>query len=147
MPSSWAGSVSCSGKTTRSRQGKSEAAPGSAGAKWGTALGVVTGILTGGVTLIGGAVAGAAGGAVLGSFFHKGLGLGDDDKARLEKNLQGGEAALVVMADEDEVAATSAQLNTIGGRVENYEIPEETMDKVEATEDVQPAVDSDEESP
>jgi uncharacterized membrane protein len=119
---------------------------GGKGAKWGTALGVVTGILSGGVTLIGGAVAGAAGGAVLGSFFHKSLGLTDDDEARLQKHLAGGGAALVAMADEDEVEATSAQLTSLGGTVENYEIPDETMQKVEATEDVQPVGASDEES-
>jgi uncharacterized membrane protein len=109
------------------------------GAKWGTILGVTTGILTGGVTLIGGAVAGAAGGAVLGSFFHKSLGLSDEDEARLEKNLEGGQAALVVMADEDEIAATSEELKSLGGEVESYEIPEETMDAAQAAEDVKPA--------
>ena len=119
---------------------------GGTGAKWGTILGVATGILSGGVTLIGGALAGAVGGAVLGSLFHKNLGLGDDDKARLEKHLQGGGAALVVMADEDEVAATSAELSTLGASVESYEVPEETMEKAEAAEDVQPADASDEES-
>ncbi len=116
------------------------------GAKWGTALGVVTGILSGGVTLIGGAVAGAAGGAVLGSFFHKSLGLTDDDEARLEKHLAEGGAALVAMADEDEVDVTSAQISTLGGTVENYEIPDETMEKVEATEEVQPAEESEDEA-
>ena len=109
------------------------------GAKWGTILGVTTGILSGGVTLIGGAVAGAAGGAVLGSLFHKSLGLSDDDNARLEKHLQGGGAALVAMADEDEVAATSAELSSLGGEVESYEVPEETTEKAEATEEVKPA--------
>lgn len=114
------------------------------GAKWGIALGAVTGILTGGVTLIGGALAGVAGGAVLGSFFHKSLGLSDEDNQRLEQNLKEGGAALVVMADEDEVEATSAKLNTLGGVVENYQIPEETMEKVEAAEDVQEVDSSDE---
>ena len=56
------------------------------GAKWGTALGAVAGILSGGATLIAGAVAGAAGGAVLGSFFHKSLGLSDDDMHRIEED-------------------------------------------------------------
>lgn len=116
------------------------------GAKWGTALGVVTGILSGGVTLIGGAIAGAVGGAVLGSFFHKSLGLSDEDKARMEKNLQGGQAALVIMADEDEVAATSGELTSLGGAVENYTIPEETLEKVEETGEIQPAGDADQQS-
>ncbi len=112
---------------------------GGKGAKWGTALGAVTGILSGGVTLIGGAVVGAAGGAVLGSFFHKSLGLTDEDKARLEKNLTGGKAALVAMASESEVEATSAEIRSYGGEVENYAVPDETMEKVEAAEEVHPS--------
>jgi uncharacterized membrane protein len=109
------------------------------GAKWGTILGVATGILSGGVTLIGGALAGAVGGGVLGAFFHKNLGLSDDDKARLESHLQTGGAALVVMADDVEVAATAAQLSSLGGTVENYEVPAETVAQVEAAEVVQTA--------
>ena len=90
------------------------------GAKWGTALGVTLGILSGGVTLIGGAVAGAASGAVLGAFFHKSLGLSDDDNQKLEKHLQDGGAALVVMADEDEVEPTKTELTGLGATVEDY---------------------------
>jgi uncharacterized membrane protein len=106
------------------------------GAKWGVALGAVTGILSGGVTLIGGAVAGAAGGAVLGSLFHRSLGLTDEDNARLEKHLQGGSAAVVVMAAEDEVAPTKAELAGLGGEVEDYQVPEATMSQVEGAADV-----------
>ena len=118
---------------------------GKSGAKWGTALGAVAGILSGGATLIGGAVAGAVGGAVLGEFFHKSLGLSDEDKDRLGKQLQNGAAALVVMANADEAAATSAQLTSLGGTVESYTVPDETMDAVDSAEEVQPAADSDKE--
>lgn len=106
------------------------------GAKWGVALGAVTGILSGGVTLIGGALAGAAGGAVLGSLRYKNLGLSDEDKGRLEKHLQGGGAAVVVMADEDEVAPTKDELTMLGGDVEDYRVPEETMSQVDGATDV-----------
>jgi uncharacterized membrane protein len=90
------------------------------------------------VTLIGGAVAGMAGGAVAGALFHKSLGLSDDDKARLEQHLQSGGAALVVMADEDEVEPTQAELAGLGGQVEDYKVPAETMDQVEEATDVKP---------
>jgi uncharacterized membrane protein len=116
------------------------------GAKWGLALGAVTGILSGGVTLIGGAVAGAAGGAVAGAFFHKSLGLSDQDKARLEQRLQDGGAAVVVMADEEEVEPTQAELAGLGGDVENYKVPEETMTQMEEATDVQPVEEADDES-
>jgi uncharacterized membrane protein len=109
------------------------------GAKWGAAAGLVAGVLSGGMTLIGGALIGTATGAVAGTLFHKSLGLTDDDKARLEKHLQGGGAALVVTADDNDVAATKSELAKLGGDVEDYKIPEETVEKVEAAEEVKPA--------
>lgn len=111
---------------------------GGTGAKWGLILGAATGILSGGVTLIGGAAAGAVGGAVAGSLFHKNLGLTDADKERLEQYLQNGGAAVVVMADEDEVGPASAELVRLGGQFEDYEVPEATMEQVEDSADVQP---------
>ncbi len=106
------------------------------GAKWGTILGATAGILSGGVTLVGGALVGAAGGALAGALFHKSLGLSDDDKARLDQHLQQGGAAVVVMADEDEVELTQAELAGLGGKVENYKVPEETMTQLEEATDV-----------
>ena len=57
----------------------------------------------------------------------------------LEKHLQDGGAALVVMADEDEVKPTKSELSGLGGTVEDYQVPEETMDKVDQATDVEPA--------
>jgi len=113
-----------------------------AGAKWGTAIGAITGILSGGVTLIGGALTGAALGAASGVLFHKSLGLTEADMARLEEHLKGGGAALVAMADEDEVAATKQEISGLGGRIEDYEMPEEVMAIVENAENVEAAVPS-----
>ena len=113
----------------------------SEGSGWGLALGAALGILSGGVTLIGGAIAGAAGGAILGSFFHKGLGLSDADKRQLEDHLKDGGAAVVAMADADELDATKAELSSLDGTVEDYQVPDETVDKVEQASDVQPAKD------
>ena len=111
---------------------------GGTGAKWGLILGAATGILSGGVTLIGGAAAGLVGGTVMGALFHKSLGLTDADKERLELHLQDGGAALVVMADEHEVEPTKAELARLGGRVEDYLVPEETMEQVEESTKVEP---------
>ena len=111
---------------------------GGTGAKWGMILGAATGILSGGVTLVGGAAVGAVGGAVAGSLFHKNLGLTDADKERLQQYLQNGGAAVVVMADENEVAPAKAELARLGGRVEDYEVPEETMEQVEEAAEVEP---------
>lgn len=103
------------------------------GAKWGLILGAAAGILSGGLTLVGGAIAGLAAGAVGGSLFHKKLGMTDDDKARLEKYLADGGAALAVMVDDDELEQTRAEVNNLGGQVEHYVVPEETMDELEDT--------------
>ena len=46
------------------------------------------------------------------------------------------------MANEDEVEATSAELASLGGTVESYTVPEETMEAVDSTEEVQPADES-----
>jgi uncharacterized membrane protein len=113
------------------------------GAGWGTALGAAVGILSGGVTLIGGALVGAAAGAATGALFHKGLGLSDEDKTRLEDHLKSGGAAVVVMADGDEVDPTQAELSKLGGAVENYVVPEENTEKLDAAEDVPPPDESD----
>ena len=106
------------------------------GAVWGTALGATLGILSGGVTLIGGALVGVTAGALTGALFHKGVGLSDDDKNRLEDHLMNGGAAVVAMADEDEVAATAEELTRLGGTVENFQVPAEHVEQLEAAADV-----------
>ena len=110
---------------------------GGRGAKVGLALGAVAGILSGGVTLVGGAVGGAVIGAVGGKLLYKDLGLKDADRARLERNLGEGKAALVVMAAAEEVEATKAELAILGGKVEDYVVPEATMAAVEQATEVQ----------
>jgi uncharacterized membrane protein len=108
------------------------------GAKWGLALGAVAGILSGGVTLVGGAVAGAAVGAVGAKLLHQSLGLSKEDQARLEKRLGLGQAALVVMATEADVEATKRELAALGGEVEDYQVPADTMAQVDAATEVEP---------
>ena len=105
---------------------------GGTGAKWGTILGVTAGILSGGVTVIGGAVVGLAAGSITGALFHKHIGMDDEDKERLTQHLQDGGAALAVMADDDEVDPAKGQLITLGGSVESYVVPDETVDDLEA---------------
>ena len=83
----------------------------------------------------------------MGAFFHKNLGLSDEDNQKMEKHLQDGGAALVVMADEDEVEPTKTELSGMGGTVEDYQVPEETMEQVDQATDVEPAEEgSDDES-
>lgn len=109
------------------------------GAVWGTVLGAALGILSGGVTLLGGALVGAGAGALTGALFHKGLGLSDADKNRLEDHLMNGGAAVVAMADEGEVTMTSQELARLGGAVENFVVPAEHVEQLEAAIDAPPA--------
>jgi uncharacterized membrane protein len=109
------------------------------GAVWGTVLGAALGILSGGVSLIGGALVGAGAGAVTGALFHKGLGLSDADLARLTEHLKSGGAAVVAMADEDEVEATKAELAKLGGTAEDFQVPAEHVETLQAALDVPPA--------
>ena len=49
---------------------------------------------------------------------------------------------LVAMADEDEVDATTKELVGLGGKVEDYQVPEEVMEVVETAQNVEAATDS-----
>jgi uncharacterized membrane protein len=114
------------------------------GAVWGTAIGAVAGVLSGGLTLVGGALVGAAGGAVTGSFFHKGLGLTDADKTKLEDHLKKGGAALVAMASDDELQATKKFLSGLNeGEVQDYKVPDDSAQKLDDAKDVPPPDETD----
>jgi len=89
-------------------------------------LGALAGVLSGGVTVLGGAVVGG----ILGAFFHKGLGLSKDDLARIGKELDGGKAAVGILAQPDEAAGVSAKLAELGGVPETHEVSEEALDQV-----------------
>ena len=117
---------------------------GGTGAKWGIILGAAAGILSGGITLVGGAVVGLAAGTVAGAMFRKKIGMSDEDKDRLMQHLQAGGAAIAAMADDDEVEATKFELSSLGGTVENYALPDETMDELEAAADAAEVEDSEE---
>jgi uncharacterized membrane protein len=117
------------------------------GAGWGTALGAVVGVLSGGVTLIGGALVGAGLGAATGALFHQGLGLTDEDKTKLEEHLKNGGAALVAMASDDEVQATKAFLNNLNdGEVQDFQVPDDSAQKLDDAKDVPPPDESDDDA-
>lgn len=101
----------------------------------GAVLGAVVGVLSGGVTLVGGAVVGG----ILGAFFHKGLGLSKDDLARFDSELDGGRAAVAILAEADEADDVSAKLAELGGEPETHEVTEEALDQVETAAEEAPA--------
>ena len=117
------------------------------GAVWGTALGADVGVLSGGVTLIGGALVGAGLGAATGAFFNVGLVLSDADKSKLVDHLKQGGAALVAMASDDEIQATKTFLNSLNdGEVQDFQVPDDSAQKLEEATDVPPPDESDDES-
>ena len=84
-------------------------------------------VLTGGASLLAGAVFGG----IVGSFFRKGLGISKEDLARIDGELNGGKAALCVLAAPDEAAALSAKLAELGGQPESHELSAEVVQEAE----------------
>ena len=91
----------------------------------GVAGGVLAAILSGGVTLLAGAVVGG----ITGGFFHKGLGLPKDDLARIGAELDGGKAAVCILADDEEAQAVTAKFAELGGQPETHEVTEAALDE------------------
>jgi hypothetical protein len=100
----------------------------------GAVIGALAAVLTGGATLVGGAVAGG----ILGAFFHKGLGMSKADLARINGELDGGKAAVCVLAQPDEAAGVSAKLAELGGVPETHEVSDEAIEQVEAAAEATP---------
>ena len=84
-------------------------------------------VLTGGASLLAGAVFGG----IVGSFFRKGLGISKEDLARIDGELNGGKAALCILAAPDEAAAVSGKLAELGGQPESHELSEEVVQEAE----------------
>ena len=91
-------------------------------------------------------LAGVIGGGILGALHHKGLGLKDEDRARIAAELTAGKAAVGVLAAAAEAAAISAKLAELGGTAEVIQVAEadiaeaaEVAPEVEAAEAAAPA--------
>lgn len=91
-------------------------------------------VLTGGASLLAGVVFGG----IVGSFFRKGLGISKDDLARIDGELDGGKAAVCILAAPDEAAAVSAKLAELGGTPESHELSEEVVQEAETAAEAMP---------
>jgi uncharacterized membrane protein len=100
----------------------------------GAVLGALAAVLTGGISLLWGAV----GGGILGAFFHKGLGLSKDDLTRINSELDGGKAAIGILAKPDEAAGVTAKLTELGGVPETHEVSDEALEQVEVAAESAP---------
>jgi hypothetical protein len=95
----------------------------------GAAIGGVIGVF--GTALLGPAV---LTGVAVGALHHKNLGLSDADKARLTVELNGGKAAVGVMADFETAPAISDLLTQLGSTPERYELTDEALQAAAATD-------------
>jgi uncharacterized membrane protein len=104
----------------------------------GVVLGAIAGILSGGLTILGGVVIGG----ILGAFYQKGLGLSKEDLARIGGELDGGKAAVGVLASEDEVAGVTAKLAELGGKPETHQVTDEAVEQASAAAAEAPAAEA-----
>jgi hypothetical protein len=61
-----------------------------------------------------------------------------DDLARIDGQLDGGKAAVCILAAPDEAEAVSAKLAEMGGKPESYEVADEVVEEAEAVAEETP---------
>jgi hypothetical protein len=93
---------------------------------WGKGAGI--GAVVALVTPIG-LAAGLIGGGLLGALHHKKLGLSDADRERLHHELEGGKAAVAVLAPVAEAAAVADFLRDQGGSPESHSVSDEAVEE------------------
>jgi uncharacterized membrane protein len=88
----------------------------------GAGIGALLGLL-GPIGIVGGTV----GGAVIGALHRKGLGLDEADRDRIAAQLQGGKAAVGVLAHHGEEDRVAGLLTSLGGELEVHEVSDEAL--------------------
>ena len=87
---------------------------------------------------IGPSVLSALGGGILGRLHHKNLGMSTEEQTRIVGELQGGKAAVGVLATGEQADAITGKLAELGGDVEAHEVTDEALDAVAAAAPVEP---------
>jgi hypothetical protein len=90
------------------------------GAGIGVALALVTPVGLG---------AALVGGGLLGALHHKNLGLSETDRDRIGRELEGGRAAVGVLAPVSEASTVASRLTDLGGTTEAHEVSDEALDE------------------
>ena len=90
------------------------------GAGIGVALALVTPVGLG---------VGLIGGGLLGALHHKNLGLGEADRDRIGRELEGGKAAVGVLAPVSETSVVTSKLTDLGGMTEAHEVSDEVLEE------------------
>jgi hypothetical protein len=96
---------------------------------WGKGVGI--GAVVALVTPVG-LVAGLIGGGLLGAFHHKNLGLDEADRERIGSELEGGKAAVGVLAPVSEATAVADKLTELGGTSETHPVSDEAVEEAQS---------------
>jgi len=88
----------------------------------GVVLGTVAALASGGVTLLEGVAVGGAGGGIVGSLFHRGLGMSKEDVESVSARLDAGHAAVGVLVPPNQAPAISEELEALGGELQVHEV-------------------------
>jgi hypothetical protein len=78
-----------------------------------------------------GLAAGLLGGGLAGALHHKNLGLSQADRDRIGGELQGGKAAVGVLAPVDEASVVSDKLADLGGATESHAVSDEALQEAQ----------------
>src|SRR5271169_5556571 len=91
-----------------------------------------------------GLVVGLVGGGLLGALHHKGLGIDPADRERIGRELQGGKAAVGVLAPVSEAKFVADKLTELGGAAETHEVSDEALEEAHAAATTDQAATTDE---
>ena len=78
-----------------------------------------------------GLAAGLVGGGLLGALHHKNLGLDKGDRERIGSELQGGKAAVGVLAPVSEATVVADKLTDLGGTTETHPVSDEAVEEAQ----------------
>ncbi len=78
-----------------------------------------------------GLAAGLIGGGLLGALHHKNLGLDEADRDRIGSELQGGKAAVGVLAPVSEGTFVADKLTELGGTAETHAVSDEAVEEAQ----------------
>jgi hypothetical protein len=99
----------------------------------GVVLGTVAAVASGGISLLEGVAVGGAGGGVLGSLFHKSLGMTREDLDRISSRLDAGHAAVGALVPPAQASAITEELEALGGEPEVHRVSSEALAAVGTT--------------
>jgi len=109
-------------------------------------LGIGIGLVLALLTPVG-LVVGLVGGGLLGALHHKGLGIDAADRERIGRELQGGKAAIGVLAPVSEAKFVADKLTELGGAAETHEVSDEALEEAHAAATTDQATSTDQATP